>query len=140
MGKTWLTADALCTFTKLDMFRFSITTDTFYFSDYRTGPCFSSVSNQMCQGQLSGIVCTKTLCCATVGRAWGHPCEMCPAQPHPCRRGFIPNIRTGACQGRLVARSHPGLLKCNKGLILIELNCFWSSCPQEFCDTDCQVS
>lgn len=71
-----------------------------YFSDYRTGPCFTVVSNQMCQGQLSGIVCTKTLCCATVGRAWGHPCEMCPAQPHPCRRGFIPNIRTGACQGK----------------------------------------
>lgn len=70
------------------------------FSDYRTGPCFTVVSNQMCQGQLSGIVCTKTLCCATVGRAWGHPCEMCPAQPHPCRRGFIPNIRTGACQGK----------------------------------------
>ncbi|KAK7912479.1 hypothetical protein WMY93_012690 [Mugilogobius chulae] len=23
---------------------------------------------------------------------------MCPAQPHPCRRGFIPNHRTGACQ------------------------------------------
>nr|KAF6391967.1 fibrillin 1 [Pipistrellus kuhlii] len=33
--------------------------------DYRTGPCFTVVSNQMCQGQLSGIVCTKTLCCAT---------------------------------------------------------------------------
>uniref|UniRef100_A0A673I3V1 Fibrillin-1-like n=1 Tax=Sinocyclocheilus rhinocerous TaxID=307959 RepID=A0A673I3V1_9TELE len=45
--------------------------------DYRTGPCFASVSNQMCQGQLTGIVCTKTLCCATVGRAWGHPCEQC---------------------------------------------------------------
>lgn len=73
------------------------------FSDYRTGPCFTVVSNQMCQGQLSGIVCTKTLCCATVGRAWGHPCEMCPAQPHPCRRGFIPNIRTGACQGKSLA-------------------------------------
>lgn len=55
----------------------------------------------MCQGQLTGIVCTKTLCCATVGRAWGHPCEMCPAQPHPCRRGFIPNHRTGACQGKV---------------------------------------
>lgn len=67
--------------------------------DYRTGPCFSQVNNQMCQGQLTGIVCTKTLCCATIGRAWGHPCEMCPAQPQPCRRGFIPNIRTGACQG-----------------------------------------
>uniref|UniRef100_A0A2K5L4G1 Fibrillin 1 n=2 Tax=Cercopithecinae TaxID=9528 RepID=A0A2K5L4G1_CERAT len=33
--------------------------------DYRTGPCFTVISNQMCQGQLSGIVCTKTLCCAT---------------------------------------------------------------------------
>uniref|UniRef100_A0A2I2ZG62 Fibrillin 2 n=1 Tax=Gorilla gorilla gorilla TaxID=9595 RepID=A0A2I2ZG62_GORGO len=63
--------------------------------DYRTGPCFTQVNNQMCQGQLTGIVCTKTLCCATIGRAWGHPCEMCPAQPQPCRRGFIPNIRTG---------------------------------------------
>lgn len=69
-------------------------------ADYRTGPCFASVSNQMCQGQLTGIVCTKTLCCATVGRAWGHPCEQCPAQPHPCRRGFIPNHRSGACQGK----------------------------------------
>lgn len=72
----------------------------FVLLDYRTGPCFTQISNQMCQGQLSGIVCTKTLCCATIGRAWGHPCEMCPAQPHPCRRGFIPNIRTGACQGK----------------------------------------
>lgn len=72
----------------------------FFFPDYRTGPCFTQVNNQMCQGQLTGIVCTKTLCCATIGRAWGHPCEMCPAQPQPCRRGFIPNIRTGACQGK----------------------------------------
>lgn len=80
-------------------------------TDYRTGPCFTLVTNQMCQGQLSGIVCTKTLCCATVGRAWGHPCEMCPAQPHPCRRGFIPNIRTGACQGKLAAELPQKLLK-----------------------------
>lgn len=80
-------------------------------TDYRTGPCFTLVTNQMCQGQLSGIVCTKTLCCATVGRAWGHPCEMCPAQPHPCRRGFIPNIRTGACQGKLAAKLTRKLLK-----------------------------
>lgn len=78
----------------------------FLFSDYRTGPCFTQIINQMCQGQISGIVCTKTLCCATIGRAWGHPCEMCPAQPHPCRRGFIPNIRTGACQGKMGKISH----------------------------------
>ncbi|KAL2100225.1 hypothetical protein ACEWY4_004619 [Coilia grayii] len=76
--------------------------------NYRTGPCFTQVNNQMCQGQVSGIVCTKTLCCATVGRAWGHPCEMCPAQPQPCRRGFIPNIRTGACQAPSYSLSHKG--------------------------------
>ncbi|XP_062418004.1 fibrillin-1 [Pungitius pungitius] len=77
--------------------------------DYRTGPCFASVHNQMCQGQLTGILCTKTLCCATVGRAWGHPCEMCPAQPHPCRRGFIPNHRTGACQDVDECQAIPGI-------------------------------
>lgn len=83
-----------------------VTVCLFPIADYRTGPCFTQVNNQMCQGQLSGIVCTKTLCCATIGRAWGHPCEQCPAQPHPCRRGFIPNIRTGACQGRLDWSTH----------------------------------
>lgn len=86
--------------------------------DYRTGPCFASVDNQMCQGQLTGIVCTKTLCCATVGRAWGHPCEMCPAQPNPCRRGFIPNHRTGACQGKVwslrVSSSGFSLSSCHR--------------------------
>lgn len=96
----------------------ALTCGCFYFpSDYRTGPCFSQVNNQMCQGQLSGIVCTKTMCCATIGRAWGHPCEMCPAQPHPCRRGFIPNIRTGACQG-----------KCHehiRGFSLIHPDVYW---------------
>lgn len=95
----------------------------FHIPDYRTGPCFTQVNNQMCQGQLTGIVCTKTLCCATIGRAWGHPCEMCPAQPQPCRRGFIPNIRTGACQGEWAfhpcAPNHPpsclGSFHCSGG-------------------------
>ncbi|XP_039615423.1 fibrillin-2 isoform X1 [Polypterus senegalus] len=67
--------------------------------DYRTGPCFTYINNnEMCQGQLTAVICTKTLCCATVGRAWGHPCEICAPQPQPCRRGFLANIRTGACQ------------------------------------------
>ena len=68
-------------------------------TDYRTGPCFTRIRNDMCQGQLQGVVCTKQLCCATVGKAWGHPCEQCPAKLD-CDKGFLKNIHSGQCVGK----------------------------------------
>ena len=53
----------------------------------------------LCQGQLQGVVCTKQLCCATVGKAWGHPCEQCPAKLD-CDKGFLRNIHSGQCVGK----------------------------------------
>ncbi|PSN36906.1 hypothetical protein C0J52_21106 [Blattella germanica] len=50
------------------------------------------------QGQLEGVVCTKQLCCATVGKAWGHPCEQCPTHLD-CDEGYLKNIHSGQCVG-----------------------------------------
>ena len=66
--------------------------------DYRTGPCYTIVKNDMCLGQLEGIVCTKNLCCATVGKAWGHPCEQCPTTLD-CDQGYLKNIHSQECLG-----------------------------------------
>ena len=35
----------------------------------------------MCHNQLLGVVCTRLTCCASIGQAWGNPCERCPSKP-----------------------------------------------------------
>ena len=69
------------------------------FQDYRMGPCFTKINNDMLQGQLQGVVCTKQLCCVTVGKNWGHLCEQCPAKVD-CDKGFLRNIRSEQCFGK----------------------------------------
>ncbi|XP_016392170.1 fibrillin-1, partial [Sinocyclocheilus rhinocerous] len=73
-------------------------TGSFCGQHYRTGPCFIRVHSRQCAAQSSGFVCSKALCCATVGQAWGHLCELCAPLSSSCSRGFTPNSRTGACQ------------------------------------------
>lgn len=70
-------------------------------TEHRTGPCFTQVSDNLCRGQLTGVACTRVLCCATIGRAWGDPCVECAPEPHPCRRGYIPNRQDNTCQGMI---------------------------------------
>lgn len=64
--------------------------------DYRTGPCFTKITGNICGSQLLGVVCTRQLCCATVGKAWGHPCEPCPDYLD-CEPGHLKNIHSSQC-------------------------------------------
>uniref|UniRef100_A0A671NV91 Fibrillin 2a n=1 Tax=Sinocyclocheilus anshuiensis TaxID=1608454 RepID=A0A671NV91_9TELE len=82
--------------------------------DYRTGPCFIRVHSRQCAAQSSGFVCSKAVCCATVGQAWGHLCELCPPLSSSCSRGFTPNSRTGACQDVDECKVVPDLCKGGK--------------------------
>lgn len=69
--------------------------------DRRTGPCFTDIRGSLCTSALQGVVCTKNLCCATVGKAWGHPCEQCPDYLD-CELGFLRNLSSGECLGNLI--------------------------------------
>ena len=67
---------------KKGMVNCSVTKIVFSFIiDFRQGPCYKEIKDLRCQGQVSTLVCTKELCCATVGKAWGLPCERCPTKP-----------------------------------------------------------
>ena len=62
----------------------------------------------MCSSQLDGVVCTKQLCCATIGVAWGHPCEKCPDELVCNQSGFLKNVHTGKCMDINECEAIPG--------------------------------
>ena len=72
-------------------------------------PFNRQIQENMCSSQLEGVVCTKQLCCATVGVAWGHPCEKCPDQLVCDQHGFLKNVHTGKCMDINECEAIPGV-------------------------------
>lgn len=71
-------------------------------TDYRTGPCYTKLIDNLCSASLEGVLCTRQLCCATVGKAWGHPCTKCPSRLN-CETGYIKTMRN-ECVGETIFR------------------------------------
>ncbi|KAM7285248.1 putative coiled-coil domain-containing protein 64A [Ixodes scapularis] len=96
---------------------------------YRTGPCFRKLRQSFCSDQLAGVVCTRQLCCATVGVAWGHPCEGCPSQLE-CDKGYITNIHSRGCQDVNECEAIPGL--CDEGICVNTPGSFRCECKEGY--------
>lgn len=69
-----------------EKFKFSEAKELIFFSynfleecvDMRKDSCYLNYDGNQCNNPMAHSQ-TKMLCCCSMGAAWGHPCEKCPA-------------------------------------------------------------
>ncbi len=74
-------------------------------------------------------MCTRQLCCATVGAAWGHPCARCTDEDADCGQGRLRNVHTGRCMDINECEAVPGLC-AGGGRCVNTQGSFRCTCPE----------
>lgn len=74
-------------------------------------------------------MCTRQLCCATVGAAWGHPCARCRDEDADCGQGRLRNVHTGRCMDINECEAVPGLC-AGGGRCVNTQGSFRCTCPE----------
>lgn len=104
--------------------------------DMREEPCFMDYHHGQCGHQLEGVF-HKSMCCCSMGKAWGSSCESCPktgSEAHielcPKGPGFIERkdinectMFPGMCEnGRCKNSMGSYSCRCNQGFAIDEDN------------------
>lgn len=59
--------------------------------DIRTAQCWTKITNNRCEESINGDVPLQ-ICCNTVGKGWGSPCDECPPRKGGKLRDFLCSI------------------------------------------------
>ncbi|KAF5913479.1 hypothetical protein HPG69_017097 [Diceros bicornis minor] len=93
--------------------------------DSLKGTCWLNIQDNRCEVNINGAT-LKSECCATLGAAWGSPCERCELDT-ACPRGFA-RIKGVACEDVNECEVFPGV--CPNGRCVNSKGSFHCECPE----------
>ncbi|KAI4541427.1 hypothetical protein MG293_008569 [Ovis ammon polii] len=93
--------------------------------DSLKGTCWLNIQDNRCEVNINGAT-LKSECCATLGAAWGSPCERCELDT-ACPRGFA-RIKGVTCEDVNECEVFPGV--CPNGRCVNSRGSFHCECPE----------
>ncbi|KAB0392530.1 hypothetical protein E2I00_001724, partial [Balaenoptera physalus] len=93
--------------------------------DSLKGTCWLNIQDNRCEVNINGAT-LKSECCATLGAAWGSPCERCELDT-ACPRGFA-RIKGVTCEDVNECEVFPGV--CPNGRCVNSKGSFHCECPE----------